>query len=67
MSVACYPAWPLCAGDQAAGQGADDAGVGASTPSRAHYDDWHFTTRVGTGVLVAPSVIGFGANKTPVA
>ena len=44
------------------GDGLDDpARYGASTR------DWHFTTRVGKGILVAPSVIGFGVNATPVA
>jgi len=58
------------------GNSATDTGVagdwdgdGLDDPARyrASTGDWYFTTRVGKGVLVAPSVIGFGANATPVA
>ncbi len=51
------------------GVAGDWDGDGLDDPARyrASTGDWHFTTRVGKGVLVAPSVIGFGANATPVA
>ncbi|MFQ5463319.1 MAG: hypothetical protein ACE5E5_11925 [Phycisphaerae bacterium] len=44
-------------------------GDGLDDPARYRVStgDWYFTTRTGKGVLVAPSVLGFGANATPVA
>jgi len=51
------------------GVAGDWDGDGLDDPARyrASSGDWHFTTRVGKGVLVGASVIGFGANATPVA
>ena len=44
----------------------DGDGLDDPVRFRAATGDWHFTTRVGEGVLVAPSLIGFGANARPV-